>query len=138
MESQEEQGFNFGKFQHRLGLYNFNPGQNAMLDTRLDLLQDFMQPTNINLSKTSKKPDFRHTKDGKEKERIWENNEHQKRQAAMVRKGTWSFEPGSLTIVVSGILYCIPANGCRPLHNTVLPPKLSSDTAFVRETVIGG
>lgn len=105
MASQGTDGFDFGYFQYRLNLEPFNPGQLAMLETRLELLKDFVQPhTDPKLSKkASVKPQFAKNKKGKEQERTWENNEHYKRQAAMVREDSWSFKPGSLTIVVSSL-----------------------------------
>ena len=104
MASQGGDGFNFTKFQHRLQLEEFNPAQQAMLETRLELLKDFIQPhAEAQLLKNASiKPYFPKDKKGKEDERTWENNEHYKRQAAMIREDSWSFKPGSLTIVVSG------------------------------------
>lgn len=103
--SQGDQGFDFNYFQRRLDMEPLNDGQKAMLDTRLDLLQDFMQPQ-VNIFAHSQgptvKPQFAQSKEGKNKEREWYNKEHQNRQAAMVRNDTWSLlVPGSLTIVVS-------------------------------------
>ena len=104
MASQGRAGFDFDAFQNRLGVENLNDTQKDLLEARLDLLKDFVRPprgpTNANTS--SKKPDFEKTKQGKADERKWENEEHAKRQAAIGKKGTWSFKPGSLTIVVSG------------------------------------
>ncbi|KAG7008725.1 hypothetical protein G7Y79_00004g013090 [Physcia stellaris] len=101
MASQGGDGFNFTKFQHRLQLEEFNPAQQAMLETRLELLKDFIQPDTDPqlLKKASIKPQFSKDKKGKEDERTWENNEHYKRQAAMILADSWSFKPGSLTIV---------------------------------------
>ena len=105
MASQGENGFNFDYFQKRLNLEPFNPAQFAMLETRLELLKDFVQPHTDPklLNNPSIKPQFAKSNKGKEQERIWENNEHHKRQAAMVMEDSWSFKPGSLTIVVSGL-----------------------------------
>ena len=104
MASQGRTGFDFDTFQNRLGVENLNDTQKDLLEARLDLLKDFVRPprrsTNANTS--SEKPDFDKSKQGKADERKWENEEHAKRQAAIGRKGTWSFKPGSLTIVVSG------------------------------------
>ena len=102
--SQEEGGFDFKYFQYRLGMEVFNEVQKAMLDTRLDLLQDFMQPQ-VNVFAHSQgptvKPRFSQNREGKKNEREWYNQQHQNRQAAMVRNDIWSFSEGCLTIVVS-------------------------------------
>ena len=104
MASQGTNGFNFEAFQKRLDHQTFKQDQKDLLETRLELLKDFVRPaTNPTKEyKPSKKPDFAKSKKGKAKEREWENGEHAKRQAAIARKDTWSFEAGSLTIVVSG------------------------------------
>ena len=102
--SQGEQGFDFNYFQHRLGMEVFNDAQKAGLDTRLDLLQDFMQPQTIIFGQTegpAVKPKFARSREGVKNERDWYNKQHQNRQAAMVRHDIWNFEPGALTIVVS-------------------------------------
>ena len=108
MASQGAGGFDLNYFKYRLGLELFNPAQEAMLATRLDLLQDFLQPqTSFNAAQQSaKKPKFSKDKKGKEMERKWLNEQHQQRQAAMVKKDIWSFKPGSLTIVVS-VVSCL-------------------------------
>ena len=82
----------------------FNDAQKAMLDTRLDLLQDFMQPqTSIfaHSQVAEVKPKFARNREGMKNEREWYNKQHQNRQAAMVRNDAWFFGPGTLTIVVS-------------------------------------
>lgn len=64
-----------------------------MLQTRLDLLQDFIQPQPQPgfraFTETSQRPQFAQDRHGKEKEREWHNKQHQKRQAAMVKKDAW-------------------------------------------------
>ena len=100
--SQGDEGFDFNYFQHRLDMEGFNDAQKASLDTRLDLLQDFMQPQTSIFRQTAEpavKPKFAQNKEGMKKEREWYNKQHQNRQAAMVRHDIWSFEPGALTIV---------------------------------------
>ena len=131
MASQGGDGFNFKKFQYRLQLEDFNPAQRAMLDTRLELLTDFIQPhTDPQLLKeASIKPHFPKDKKGKEDERRWENNEHYKRQAAMVREDSWSFKPGSLTIVVSGP--SASAFSCEAANQTPSLPQCSFERGFV-------
>ena len=102
--SQGEQGFDFNYFQHRLGMEVFNDAQKASLDTRLDLLQDFMQPQTSISGRTERpavKPKFAQNREGVKNEREWYNKQHQNRQAAMVRNDTWYFGKSTLTIVVS-------------------------------------
>ena len=108
MANQGRTGFDFEAFQRRLDFQSLQDGQRLLLEARLDLLKDFVRPRadTTNQTMLSEKPEFTKTKNGKEAERnwdrTWENVEHAKRQEAMAKKDTWSFAPGSLTIVVSG------------------------------------
>ena len=87
MASQGVEGFNFQYFQRRLGLEYFNEAQKSMLQTRLDLLQEFLQPQPGlgAFNETAGMPRFSNDR----QEREWHNKQHQKRQAAMVKKGAW-------------------------------------------------
>ena len=105
MASQGRAGFDFETFQKRLNLQTLTDTQTDLLEARLELLKDFVRPPAN--SESSAKPLFGKNKQGEERERNWkkrnlENIEHAKRQAAIASKDTWSFMPGSLTIVVSG------------------------------------
>ena len=108
MANQGGAGFDLKAFQDRLDYQSLQDGQRQLLDARLDLLKDFIRPQadSTNQKNIEEMPTDTDTKNGKEKkrnwDRDWENVEHAKRKEAMAKKDTWSFAPGSLTIVVSG------------------------------------
>ena len=109
MASQDGAGFDFETFQDNMDFQLLTDAQKELLKARLELLEDFVRPRedSANQNELSSKPSFANNKQGKEKESQWEkrnseNLKHRKLRAAIARPDTWSFQPGSLTIVVSG------------------------------------
>ncbi|MCJ1437268.1 hypothetical protein MMC27_006654 [Xylographa pallens] len=113
IESQGAKGLDYNKFRYRLALEGFSRDQNGPLKLRLDLLESFMdeqrKPPSVYVPPP--RPVFAATKAGRKSERAWdteqENNksrfdqeklEKEKARIETKRK-TWSFQPGSLTIV---------------------------------------
>ena len=101
MKNQDAAGLNYREFKQRVSLETFNDAQKAMLNTRLDLLESFMFKENLpgaeRISQT--KPQFADSRKGREKERIWQTDQDDRRRAAIGKANIWSFEPGTLTIV---------------------------------------
>ena len=93
-------GLNYQEFKRRLELEDFNPAQAAMITMRLGLLESFMYwPDAATKTHKEAKPHFEDSRKGKSKERTWEDTQDQKKRAQLGKATTWSFSPGSLTIV---------------------------------------
>ncbi len=88
MKSRYDTGLSYKDFKDRLKLENFNEGQRAMLNTRLQLLESFMFPSGL-LAK----------KNGNAQRIEWLNEDDARERAKIAKAGIWSFQPGSLTIV---------------------------------------
>lgn len=99
--NQHTPGLNYKDFKKRVKLENFNDGQTAMLNTRLQLLESFMYlpETTTSASTSQIKPDYTDTKKGRAKMSQWHEKDDERERAKIARKGIWSFQPGSLTIV---------------------------------------
>ena len=93
-------GFDYKDFQKRLAVEDFNPTQAAMIKLRLELLENFLEPTNIpKTAKPQNEPKHVDTAAGKRATRAWYYNKDQLRRAKIAQREIWSFSPGSLTIV---------------------------------------
>ena len=101
MKNQHTAGLNYKEFKDRLKLENFNDGQRAMLNTRLELLESFMLSEGVSGSGSTpqSKPKHADTKKGKVRELEWYNMDDARERARIAKAGIWSFKPGSLTIV---------------------------------------
>ncbi|MCJ1285385.1 hypothetical protein MMC26_004725 [Xylographa opegraphella] len=113
IESEGAKGLDYRKFRSRLGLEGLSRDQNGPLKLRLDLLESFMdepcRPASIYTP--PQRPVFVDTKAGRKSEREWEAQQQYNRmrfhQAQLEREKarleikakTWSFIPGSMTIV---------------------------------------
>ena len=82
MKNKHNTGLNYKEFKEKVDLENFNPGQKAMLDLRLQLLESFMSPTGANAQRVK-----------------WVDKDNARERAEIAKAGIWSFQPGSLTIV---------------------------------------
>lgn len=101
IQNQHTPGLNYKDFKQRVKLENFNDGQKAMLNTRLQLLESFMfLPEETGSASTSQtKPQFSDTKKGKARMSAWHDKDDERQRAKIAKKGIWSFQPGSLTII---------------------------------------
>lgn len=116
IESKGAPGLNYDLFRRKLTLEGFSRDQNGPLKLRLELLESFMEDRRmpIPVYRSSPKPEFPDTKMGHKAERAWEaeqttnraNNDKMRldeermwREAQTLKAKTWSFPPGSLTIV---------------------------------------
>ena len=101
--NQHTPGLNYKEFKKRVQSENFNDGQTAMLNTRLQLLESFMYlpgPEATGSASTSQiKPIYADTKKGKRQMSEWHNKNDERERAKIAKEGIWSFQPGSLTIV---------------------------------------
>ena len=70
-----------------------------MIQMRLGLLESFMYEPDLQVGTLSRAPRFEDSMKGKAAAKKWEEVEDSKRRAALGKVTTWSFEPGTLTIV---------------------------------------
>lgn len=100
LRNPDNPGLNYQEFKRRLDLENFNPAQAAMVTMRLGLLESFMYwPDVAQKPRNEAKPSFQDSRKGKLEERSWEDKQDQKWRAQLGKATTWSFAPGSLTII---------------------------------------
>ena len=101
IENQGAPGLDYETFKRRIYCEAFNPTQGAMIDIRIQLLENFMQLTGTPGARyvPQKKPTYGNNAKGKQAERNWYNEEDRKRKASIAKRGIWSFRPGTLTIV---------------------------------------
>ena len=102
MASNGAPGLDFKQFKRRIAIEPLNDAQQAMLQTRLELLEGFVtcaETPDLLLTSHEKKPNYGNTKRDKEAERNWYANQDAKARAAMSKSDIWSFHPGSLTII---------------------------------------
>ncbi|MCJ1473496.1 hypothetical protein MMC13_002147 [Lambiella insularis] len=116
IESKGAPGLNYDLFRRKLAGEGFSRDQNGPLKLRLELLESFMENRRIPvpLYTPPQKPMFAETAKGRKAERAWEaeqerhkaNNARMRteedkiwREAEASKANTWSFAPGSLTIV---------------------------------------
>lgn len=101
LKDKHNAGLDYKEFNDRLFLEQFNDGQQAMLRTRLDLLESFMLPSpkSFKIGSASTPPKSVKTKQEIAQKSEWYNNDDAKERAKIAVKGIWSFKPGSLTIV---------------------------------------
>lgn len=101
IKNQHTAGLNYKDFRERLKLEEFNDGQRAMLNTRLQLLESFMfQPGEQRNGSTPRvRPKYENTKAGNAQRLDWQNKDDAQERAKIAKAGIWSFQPGTLTIV---------------------------------------
>ena len=88
MKPQYSAGLDYKDFKDKLDSEKFNESQRAMLLIRLQLLESFMFPSEVQQK-------------GKEKGQKpkWLNEDDARERAKIAKAGIWSFQPGGLTIV---------------------------------------
>ena len=102
LERTDEPGLDYTAFKRRLDLEFFNEGQRALLQTRLQLLESFMNvPVIPGANFVAETPNIK-AGDKARREELRKLDEMYEANKAALGKGTediWSFAPGSLTIV---------------------------------------
>lgn len=93
-ESKGATGLDYAAFRKNLALENLTTQQNMPLKLRLDILESFME------APPEPRPAFPAGKAGRKAAREWDEAAKRTRNEQEVKMAkTWSFEPGSLTIV---------------------------------------
>ncbi len=94
-------GLDYKDFMRRLSYEDFNQGQLAMVNLRLQLLETFMKPEDKQGAPNppQKKPKQTNTAEGKKAQRDWNNEQDRAQKAEIAKPDMWKFPPGSLTII---------------------------------------
>ena len=102
IESKGAPGLNYAAFRRKLAAETFTGQQNMPLRLRLEILESFMEDVSKPGTSHSPvvRPHFPDTKAGRKAARELDNSaERVRKEEEAAKAKTWSFEPGSLTIV---------------------------------------
>ncbi len=103
LEKKDEPGLNYAAFLERLSFESFNEGQRALLGTRLQLLESFMQVPDIpGATLMLEKPNTKNGNEAKIAGLEKSQETYEQNKAAIANEGKediWSFKEGTLTIV---------------------------------------
>lgn len=115
MDKQGAPGLDYEDFIQRLSCESFNPTQRSMIDVRLQLLENFMQPMDTpgaapsappaqltgkgRVTRSKAREGERNKNDRNKNERINNKEKLRNQKASIAKQGIYSFPAGSLTIV---------------------------------------
>ena len=102
LERKDEPGLDYAALKERLSAQRFNEAQKGLLDTRLQLLESFMDVPSLPKAPLLSEVNMKVATEEKRKKALLRNSHetYQQNKRALIKGGDiWSFEAESLTIV---------------------------------------